>query len=396
MNHIVVNVEKYLIKLKKKHCDECCQTYKIDHDHCCKCFDSWNPKTHYHCFRNEHCHGKTKINMDHCCECLNEWDSKYHKHCGQCHKNMSINKNHCCNCGIEFDNAMMEHCCGCKKIIPINTTHCKICHIDNPSNNHCCLCKSNDDCLCSEIKKKLCILAQHFLIKNNIGDFKLTPCLTTNCGSLQKFHKGLSLLGLSFEKILEQKIYYLAFHGTKTYTSTQDICCNGWNIKFRNGQAYGPGEYFSDSIHTAKSYAGYNGNVILSLLINVTVNKHIKIHRVSYTEKYYVVDNLDDQTFSLPVAIIKNHQDFNNKFDVCPRTINTTKIIRIIKNVKYRIDHRWVDYAPNELNQIINNAKDGLSHFTIQSTEGYSYYIDLINDTQMNTSSGKVRRLLIE
>jgi len=70
-----------------------------------------------------------------------------------------------------------------------------------------------------------------------------------------------------------------AWHGTPSHSGLIGISSSSWDPGRRNGQACGPGEYFSPSDTTSKSYAGGNGFLIVCALLK----KSLKAHCVATT-----------------------------------------------------------------------------------------------------------------
>lgn len=274
------------------HCSKCCESYDKEYfTHCCEC-NLFYPNDNFHCHEcgvvydvteENHCCNCKKlysVELTHCDRCCNLYDDLKMKHCCNCMENYDINSFHCCKCKNNYQEKY--HCCGCKVSYSENTKHCSECHQNyDSSETHDCGLKDYD-ALVLRIRRLMNSLNKNYMIN---------PCLKKKCKSVTKF---FSTNKMDFKNL------WFAYHGTKT-PAVEPICCGGWDIGRRSGQAYGRGEYFSKYFPTADMYAK-GGYIILSLLVK---EKSKYVSTGAHLGEIYVVDNTPTDTYCLPVAIIE-------------------------------------------------------------------------------------------
>ena len=138
--------------------------------------------------------------------------------------------------------------------------------------------------------------------------------------------------------------FTLMFHGTPLQYNVSQLCCNSFDPSHRGtycGQTICKGEYFTNKFTTARKYAYEKGAVVLTLIINPQLLKNTKFDNsiqiidtipdfwlsggdedfknfelpktqsdntcVWYNnEQFYIVNNLTNMTFCLPIAIIQS------------------------------------------------------------------------------------------
>jgi hypothetical protein len=261
---------------------------------------------------------------------------------------------------------------------------------------HCCFCDRFCDCKCNEIIALIKPYALNFLKQQNISinDFLFSPCLSINCSAMKKFCETLlATTAYNFDTLLKSKSHYrFLFHGTPNRSNVRQICCSGWEISKRgiNGQAHGPGEYFTDYMHTAMNYSGPSGGILLSLVLHESITSALKIKYISSNEKYYIMNNTDTQLYSLPIAVLKVKCDLIGSI-VCPKTLST---ITQVKGIRF-YDEFWREYEPDSISKINAFLSQGLKQFSITTTNNFIYDIDIEKLIQRNRKSGFVRDIII-
>jgi hypothetical protein len=299
--------ETYDTKIEA-HCPGCHFIYDIDKKHCCDCTKIWDFRTKYHCVR---CCITFDDIMDHCCICKSEYNSKTNKHCCFCHCTGKINENHCCKCRAVWAQKEYYHCNRCCQIFSHTDNHkhkckCDMCQKDLSDNKYCCydgiylmILHFKDFMEMSQLKNK----------------FIISKCLCT-CNSMKKFISGIKSIGFDnvFDFLSHRLNYEFVFHGTQNITNAKKICCESWNINFRDGQVHGPGEYFTTNIETAKYYADNNGVIVASIIVT---SKRVNIKKVlKENETWFVVNNNKEATFCLPVAILQYRTKIDS-YELC-------------------------------------------------------------------------------
>eukprot|EP01124_Arcella_intermedia_P034387 TRINITY_DN8517_c0_g1_i4.p1 TRINITY_DN8517_c0_g1~~TRINITY_DN8517_c0_g1_i4.p1 ORF type:complete len:1293 (+),score=313.93 TRINITY_DN8517_c0_g1_i4:39-3881(+) len=82
-----------------------------------------------------------------------------------------------------------------------------------------------------------------------------------SCPSLVKFYKGLKVLGINPDELLnDNQKYFFAWHGT-VEQAISPICWDGFDPLRRAGQACGPGEYFGWTSAVSHGYCRNGKNV---------------------------------------------------------------------------------------------------------------------------------------
>lgn len=110
-------------------------------------------------------------------------------------------------------------------------------------------------------------------------------------------------------------------------------------------------------------------------------------------ETYYIVNNTFYELYCLPVAIIKNVGDMNlfcsrTKPKIMPNLSTITKI-QVIG------DNGLIDYNSDVMSQVLGFIQNSVHEFSIVSSIGQKYEIDLLKKTQMNLKTGFVRKIVI-
>jgi len=199
-----------------------------------------------------------------------------------------------------------------------------------------------------------------------------------------------------------------AYHGTPYLNSVSSICCEGWNVNLRCGQAYGNGEYFSVDSNIPKNYAGNMGAIILSIIIKSTKCSNVKVKNEG---KFFVVNNTNDELYCLPVAIIQHKTNIDNCIK-CPKIklyeMRKADFIRVRyyyndnnysddsdNDEDYNDDKYYVDYDDTNHKIIIDNIKNNIFVFDIK-VKKHTFTIDITKGIQKNKKSDNIRQLKIE
>ncbi|CUE74589.1 poly (ADP-ribose) polymerase, putative, partial [Bodo saltans] len=121
------------------------------------------------------------------------------------------------------------------------------------------------------------------------------PCMIASCSAFQRFAKGASLTQLLDISAQCQ----IAFHGTAK-EAVGAICCRGFDVARRHGQAHGPGEYFGATADISASYArGSEQMIVCALITNKVAN--------CQGGSILVVNNPTNdpsQTFVIPLGVV--------------------------------------------------------------------------------------------
>jgi hypothetical protein len=264
---------------------------------------------------------------------------------------------------------------------------------------------NNLDKKVEDIKNILDVKIKNFLKSKNIKNhYIISKCLVYKeslCESLKKFMKTINSTNNwdSFVEFIEDKNNYIfAFHGTETLNNAENICCQSWNIDNRgkNGQAYGKGEYFTTEYETASKYAGKNGAILISIILKN--DKNIKVVNKSYGETWYVINNTNDETSCLPIAILRHESDITT-YKMCQTEKNMADLQKIIEgsnDIYYEDKNIYVPYDKNSKKIIFENIKKGNYVFDLVAENGNTYNIDLINMTQNNKKTNFIRKIIVE
>jgi hypothetical protein len=278
-------------------------------------------------------------------------------------------------------------------------THCKKCCLTIDKNlKHCCRCKStynldDEDCKC--FKYQNIVDTFETIFSNGLK----SKCLEFNCKSVELFENMIDSLQLnnSNDFYTNSNNWIFVYHGTPTLFGSQNICCDSWDTSMRgaNGQAYGPGEYFTSSKTTAHTYAKSNGVIIISIIPNIKKFniKEIKIVEKPGNEKWYVVNNTDKLSFALPIAIININNIKNINFE-CPK--QHIRTIHKITDVMYSDNHHnFVSYDENTKRIVIDNFNKNnfIFDILINST---TYNINLKTMSQTNLTTNYKRNIMIK
>ncbi|CAE8644670.1 unnamed protein product [Polarella glacialis] len=110
-----------------------------------------------------------------------------------------------------------------------------------------------------------------------ISQFYANPGLADpTCPAAKKYEAGVGALRCSNTSQAE-----FACHGTGSLAGVQSICWDNLDPARRNGQQYGPGEYFSVDATTSNGYAKGTGYLIVCLLLSGPhKTTHVNSHRV--------------------------------------------------------------------------------------------------------------------
>ena len=120
-------------------------------------------------------------------------------------------------------------------------------------------------------------------------------CAYSGCVSFKKFVKGLGTKTLESLDVVNDVTF--AFHGT---SHLQDVCCDGWNVKLRSGQSFGPGEYFSKEKDESLKYANSGSHPKSLIVVAILTDK------ISPSQQHVVVTNAqnNDEAYVLPLIVI--------------------------------------------------------------------------------------------
>jgi WWE domain len=395
------------------HCKMCCVTHEMVQDHCCKC-----KKTYYfediHC--KECCMTYSGV-FKHCCKCKETYNlaekhckvccttyAQTERHCCKCKENYNNECIHCGECCITYDNDQ-KHCCKCKKIY----NHCEVkhcfmcCGTFKSKNYHCCICKFQWNkekglfiCKCDSIKRLINCFIFEWMIKLNCKQkYTISHCLNEDCTAFNIFNKTIIKLGFSgiYDFLMSEKNWIIMFHGTSNLSRAMNICCNSWDIDRRTRQLHGEGEYFATSLSTAQKYAGKNGAIIISLIINPAISNNLitKIYcKTDENDMWYVINNKKDECYCLPIAILEVKTNIQS-YKLCPK-----KMLALVpKKIYYQNDKNdFVSYSDVLQKFMITNIRNKKFIFYIKIGD-IIYNINFENMTQTNTDTGYERSMLI-
>lgn len=309
----------------------------------------------------------------------------------------------------------------------------------------------NEDCECvkfyrqiKQIIKNICEkkLTNFISTKNILNPYIFSPCFLACC-SFEKFIKGsiksLFLNNSNFAKNInnfsDENNFVIALHGTNSVDNAYNICCYGWNISLRgkNGQKFGTGEYFSDSLQTSIKYATNYGAIIVSLLLNPKICNNIKSIKKENNNTWYVVNNKQNCHYSYQFAIIRHIEEIGRQLSTCGK-INSNIIhnqnlydlnniinvkvesIKSQKNKKtkeknsesildqiinkgylcYERNKKKYKFSNEDFCKIIHNLQNGNTKFTLSMKNNNSYFFDFSNKIeQKNMSTGRIRKIII-
>lgn len=94
------------------------------------------------------------------------------------------------------------------------------------------------------------------------GRFVPNPCLARECSAFQRF--TASLVDRRATNLADR--CRIAFHGTAT-EAIGAICCRGFDVTRRRGQAHGPGEYFGATPEVSAGYARGSERMLICALL---------------------------------------------------------------------------------------------------------------------------------
>jgi len=323
------------------------------------------------------------------------------------------------------------HCCSCKQLFCFgDSQHCTKCCFVNPKNEqHCCFCKKSwkftdpTTCTCGGIQMILQKIFKEFISDERHAQFGFTidslylsPCLHNDCKAISRFLKGAKAKSLQ-EALRDISQYTVVIHGTPAVNHGSSICCDGFDTKRRNGQAYGAGEYFTDGFTVPESYCRRDGVYIVSLALK----NHPAIVKRTGVESWYIVNHptsstgIDGELYVLPFGVIKaNDNQIISSCTVCRRNPNYSSLVErktqefldkkkkklnadidaVIMGKKHLAfyDETWKHYDSYAQNSIVQTFKQGTLVFNI-IISGITYNIDLIRMIQTNNSTGGSRRI---
>ena len=281
----------------------------------------------------------------------------------------------------------------------------------------------NESCKCEIYKKELyglCLdkMTAFLRDKNIIYKHYISKCFT-KCKSYENFIKGCKFLMNNkcesnesnesnenqLKKLMQNKDnFIIALHGTPNIMNAQTICCDGYDVNLRRGQAYGSGEYFSTNFKTCYEYIRYGGAIIVTLIINPEKFSNTSLVRNLINENWYIVKNTREYSFCLPFAILEINNEITNEcLDYCIKRQFLNMKSKFDDLIDGKIHLYYIDdnykkqmYSEVDTDTFASEIKKGKTLFRIRCDNGNIYEIDLIKMTQMNTNSNFLRNLIIE
>jgi hypothetical protein len=216
----------------------------------------------------------------------------------------------------------------------------------------------------------------------SLGQPETNPCLKTGA----VYRQFLAALGdaplLDADGTLAKDVL-LVYHGTPSVENAERIMCEGFDPSKRNGQTYGPGEYFADKLETPLYYARGTGAVMLcAVFIRAEI---VSRERISL-EYYTIVDTPKDRSaaYALPLVVLP-----------CATKMPITQCSRCTHGATF---NQYVEFANDGGRWQRMSAQDSHAVSTSRpgqpvAMNGFEYVYDLTAMTQTNTNTGKVRSI---
>jgi hypothetical protein len=221
--------------------------------------------------------------------------------------------------------------------------------------------------------------------KDDAVDFALgqpvtNPCLKTGA----VYRQFLAALGdaplLDADGTLAKDVL-LVCHGTPSVENAKRIMCEGFDPKKRNGQGFGPGEYFSNTLTTPWEHARGTGAVMLCAVLNQP-----RVVSRQNNGCYIVVNTPKDRSaaYALPLVVLPRA----TKMPVT-RCRLCTHGATFNQYVKFRNDGgRWQRMSARD-SYAVSTSRPGQP----VAMNGFVYVYDLTAMTQTNTGTSKVRSI---
>jgi hypothetical protein len=234
--------------------------------------------------------------------------------------------------------------------------------------------------------------------------FIFSPCFG-KCTSTQKFITGINHVRKniplhSFIKDINN--FIIVNHGTPVVENAFKICCQSLSVLHRKRQYCGSGEYFSSGLKTAKDYAGYNGAIVRTLLINpsICINDIKVVVGGDHEEDWYVVNNTQSMSFALPFGIYESGPSIKNIGSMYCVGKKTQDVFNKVTNGGNIIISF---YGDNGFQQYDSDVHEIIKHEFISNKKSCEikinnniYVIDFILMTQTNKKSNFIRNISIE